>query len=266
MTEFIRAIILGTVQGLAEFLPISSSGHLRLIEEGLGWDEFGLAFDTVLHVATLLAVLIYFRKDVANMLGAMFSKDPLKAHDRRLAWLIVLATIPTGIIGLIGNDWFVSADLIWVGVAFLITSATLTLAEKLSVKRLHDPEALGKGKATLIGIAQGFAIMPGLSRSGATMAAGLGLGLDREQAARFSFLLSAPIILLAGMKQSLDVIQGDATLPSVAATVAGFIAAAVTGYLAIAGLMRFIRDRTFYPFAVYTAILGTSVIIWQLTT
>jgi undecaprenyl-diphosphatase len=264
--EVLQAIFLGAVQGLTEFLPVSSSGHLRLIEEALGWtEEFGLAYDTILHVATLLAVIIYFRHEFWAMITAAFSSDPAKAHDKKLAWLIVVATIPTGIIGLLGSDWFETAAMIWVGVAFLITSASLTAAEKLSVKHTHDAEQLGWGSAILVGIAQGIAIMPGISRSGATIAAGLGVGLDREQAARFSFLLAAPIILLAGGKQALDVAVGAATLPSPAAVIAGFITAAATGYLAIWGLLAWVREHTLYPFAVYTGLLGIVVIVWQLT-
>lgn len=267
MQEVLQAIFLGAVQGLTEFLPVSSSGHLRLIEEALGWtDEFGLAFDTVLHVATLLAVIIYFRAEFWAMITAVFSSDPEKAHDKRLAWLIVVATIPTGLIGLAGSDWFESAALIWVGFAFLITSAALTAAEALSAKRVHDAEKLSWGSAILVGIAQGIAIMPGISRSGATIAAGLGVGLDREQAARFSFLLAAPIILLAGGKQAADVALGTASLPATAAVIAGFLTAAVTGYLAVWGLLAWVRKHTLYPFAIYTGLLGIVVIVWQLTT
>ncbi len=261
--EFLRAIVLGVVQGVAEFLPISSSGHLRVIEEALGWGQFGLAFDTMLHVATLLAVVIYFRQDLWHMVVAAFSRSPQLAADRHLAWLVVLATIPTGIIGLIGNDWFETADLLYVGFAFLITSAFLTASERYSTKTFHSAEGLSWSRSVLVGIAQGIAVMPGISRSGATMAASLGLGLDREQAARFSFLLSAPIILLAGAKQGLDVIAGGSALPPFAVSVAGFIAAAFTGYAAIAGLMNYIRDHSFYPFAIYTALMGITVIVWR---
>lgn len=262
--EVVQAIILGVVQGLAEFLPISSSGHLRLIQDGLGWSDFGLAFDTLLHLATLLAVVIYFRSDIAHILKAAFSRDEKLTSDRHLAWLIVVATIPTGLIGLVGSDFFENAELIWVGVAFLITSVSLLAADRLSKRTVHSAAKLNWLSAIGVGIAQGIAVMPGISRSGATMAAGMGFGLDREQAARFSFLLSAPIILLAGAKQTLDVVGGQATLPSPAATVLGFIAAAVVGYAAIAGLMAYLRDHTFLPFAIYTGVLGTCVILWQL--
>jgi len=262
--EVLQAIILGMVQGVAEFLPISSSGHLRLIEEGLGWDAFGLAFDTMLHVATLMAVIVYFRQDLLGMVRSAFSRDPERAHDRKLAWLVVVATIPTGIIGLIGNDWFEGASLLAVGIAFLITSAFLALTERLSRKTLHDADQLKMPGAIGIGIAQGIAVMPGISRAGATMAAGLSLGLDREQAARFSFLLSGPIILLAGAKQGLDVALNSEPMPGLFVAIVGFITAALTGYAAIAGLMAYLRKHSMVAFSVYTGVLGFGVVLWQI--
>lgn len=264
MTDTLRALILGVVQGLAEFLPISSSGHLRLLQDGLGWSGFGLAFDTLLHVGTLVAVLIYFRTDIAHMMRSAFTRSAAHASDRRLAWLVIAATVPTGLIGLVGGDWFESVPLLYVGFGFLITSATLTLTDKLSTHSVHRAESLGWGSALLVGIAQGIAIMPGISRSGATMAAGLGNGLDREQAARFSFLLSVPIILLAALKQAFDVIGGSEPMPGMVASAVGFVASVITGYLAIAVLMRFIKRHSFALFAAYTAVLGLAVVVWQL--
>ncbi len=264
--ELLQAIALGVVQGAAEFLPISSSGHLHLVQEVFDMPaQFGLAFDTLLHLATLLAVIVYFRDDLRHMLRAFLTRDPELARDRRLAWLVIAATVPTGIIGIAGGDFFEEASTLHVGMALLLTSAILTAADLLSRKSLHAAEALGWGKALLVGVAQGVAIMPGISRSGATMSMGLGVGLDRAQAARFSFLLSGPTILLAGLKQGLDVIQGDAVLPGLLATLGGFAAAAVTGYLAIAFIMEYLRRHSFAVFAAYTAVLGVSVIAWQLT-
>lgn len=262
--EVLQAIFLGVIQGVAEFLPISSSGHLLVIQEAFGWDQFSLAFDTMLHIATLSAVIIYFRDDLWHMVRSAFSRSPEHATNRRLAWLVVVATIPTGLIGLAAGDWFESADLLWVGVAFLFTAAFLTAAEKLSSRALHNAEGLSWGRAIMVGVAQGIAIMPGISRAGATMASGLGLGLDREQAARFSFLLSAPIILLAGAKQGLEVATGSSPMPALYVSAAGFAAAALTGYVAIAALMRYLRGHSFYPFAIYTAVVGITVIVWQL--
>ncbi|MDF1542471.1 MAG: undecaprenyl-diphosphate phosphatase [Anaerosomatales bacterium] len=264
--QVLQAILLGIVQGATEFLPVSSSGHLRVIQEFFGIaDKFGLAFDTMVHLATLLAVVVYFRDDLAHMVRAFFARDASLARDRRLAWLLIIGTVPTGIIGLAGGDFFESADILYVGIAFLITSAALTAADALSRKSLHAAEGLGWGRAVLVGIAQGIAIMPGISRAGATMAMGLGVGLDREQAARFSFLLSGPIILLAGAKQALEIAGGDASLPGLAVSAAGFAAAALTGYAAIAGLMAFVKRHSFAVFAAYTAVIGVSVLVWRLT-
>jgi len=264
--QVVQAILLGLLQGISEFLPISSSGHLRVAQEFFGiTDEFGLAFDTMLHVATLLAVVVYFRDDLLHMARALLSNEPALAQDRRLAWLVIVATVPTGIIGLLGGDFFESADIAYVGIAFLVTSASLITAEKLSQRSLHAAENLSWGRALLVGIAQGIAVMPGISRAGATMATGLGVGLDREQAARFSFLLSAPIILLAGAKQGVEVLQGGATLPDATVSVAGFLSAALIGYAAIAGLMAYLKRHSFMVFAAYTAFMGVSVLVWRLT-
>lgn len=262
--QLFQAIVLGVVQGFAEFLPISSSGHLRVIQEVFGWDTFNLAFDTMLHVATLLAVIVYFRHDLWHMIRAAFSRNPELSGDRKLAWLVVAATIPTGIIGLAGGDWFESADLLYVGIAFLFTAAFLTLTDLMSKHSIHSAASLSWSRALLVGVAQGVAIMPGISRAGATMASGLGVGLDREQAARFSFLLSTPIILLAGAKQALDVVTEGIAMPPLYVSIAAFIAAAITGYIAIAGLMSYIRKHSFYPFAIYTAVMGVAVITWRL--
>ncbi len=263
--EVWRAIILGVVQGVAEFIPISSSGHLRLIQDGLGWGEFELAFDVLLHLGTLVALVVYFRDDLWRMATSAFSRSPGRATDRRLAWLVVAATVPTGAIGLAGNAWFEAAPLVWVGVAFMFTGAALFAAERFSRRRVREAAGLSWSSALLVGVAQGVAIMPGVSRSGATMATGLGLGLNREQATRFSFLLSGPIILLAGAKKALELTAGGTTLPSVQASIAGFVAASLTGYVAIAALMSYIRTRSFYPFAAYTTLLGLAVVVWRVS-
>ncbi|HET6497667.1 MAG TPA: undecaprenyl-diphosphate phosphatase [Coriobacteriia bacterium] len=266
MVEVFYAVLLGVVQGAAEFLPISSSGHLRIMQELFAMPEqFGLAYDLLLHMATLLAVCVYFRDDLSHMARATFSRDPALAGDRRLAWLVVLATVPAGIIGLAGGDFFVGAPVIYVGGALIGTSLILAAADRLSRRSLTAAEHLDWRRALLVGVAQGVAIMPGISRSGATMSMGLAVGLDRAQAARFSFLLSVPIILLAGLSQAYEVLTGQATLPGPVAAIAGVLASGVTGYLAIAGLMSYLKRRSFAVFSVYTAVIGVSVIAWQLT-
>jgi undecaprenyl-diphosphatase len=265
--ELVQAIVLGIVQGATEFLPISSSGHLVLVPALLGWEAFAgnIAFDVLLHAGSLIAVLIYFRSDFARMITSVFSKDAELADDRHLAWLIVIGTFVTGAIGLAFDDFFESLfhSTAWVGLFLLVTSAILVAAEKLSSVRTERPEKMGVSHAIMIGLAQAAAIAPGISRSGATISAGLGTGLTRPQAARFSFLLSAPIILLATAKTAYDAIGQASTLPGLVPSVAGFLAAAVSGYAAIAWLLSYLRNRSLYPFAVYTAIVGTAVVIWQ---
>jgi undecaprenyl-diphosphatase len=262
----LQAIVLGITQGAAEFLPISSSGHLVIVPALFGWEHPPVAFDVLLHLATLLAVVVYFRSDLWGMVRGFFSRDPARAAERRLAWLIIIGTVPTGLIGLAFDDLFESlfSAVGYVGVFLLVTALVLTLAEWLSRKRTHDPGQMRWWQAVLIGVAQGAAITPGISRSGATIAAGLGIGLDREQAARFSFLLSVPSILLAGAWAARELLTGDVVMPSVGVAALGFIAAAVSGYAAIAGLLAYLRRRPLYPFAVYCAVAGLAVIVWQL--
>jgi len=266
MLEVLQAIGFGVIQGIAEFLPISSSGHLRVVQDMFGvTEQFGLAFDVFLHIATLLSVIVYFRKDLIHMGMSVVTRSEDREEDRHLLLLIVIATIPTGLIGLAGADWFENVATLYVGVAFLITSIMLAAADRFPGASKNKVMRLGWLQAVVIGIAQGLAIMPGISRSGATIAAGLGLGLTREQAARFSFLLSIPVIFLASAKQAYDVFVMGETLPGLAALIAGFAASAITGYLAIAGLMNFIKKYSFTVFSIYTAIIGVSVIIWKLT-
>lgn len=262
--EVVWALVLGVVQGFGEFLPISSSGHLRLIQDKFMLPEtFGLAFDVWLHIGTLLAVVMYFRLDLLHMASAIFTRSPERQDDRRLLFLIVVATIPTGLIGLLGGDWFENVPTLYIGIALVITAFLLSAADRLSSRSIDSAGRLGYAHAVLLGVAQGLAIMPGISRSGATMAAGLGLGLDREQAARFSFLMSIPVILLASFKEGYEVVVLNEPIPGTAALIVGFIASTLTGYIAIAGLMRFLKSNSFTVFAIYTAILGVAVIIWQ---
>lgn len=263
--DVMQAFVLGIVQGAAEFLPVSSSGHLVLVPAVFGWDEPSIGFDVLLHLATLVAVVVYFRRDLLLMVKAFFSRGPALQTERRLAWLIIVATIPTGIIGLAFNDFFESlfTSITYVGVFLLVTAAFLALAERLSRKSLHDPATMGWKQAVAIGVAQGMAIAPGISRAGATMAAGLGIGLDREQAARFSFLLSVPIILLAGGKTAVDVVIHNEPFPGIAVCIVGFLAAAISGYAVIAGLLSWLRRRSLLVFSAYCAIVGTAVLVWQ---
>ncbi|MDZ4167869.1 MAG: undecaprenyl-diphosphatase UppP [Coriobacteriia bacterium] len=262
----LEAIILGLTQGAAEFLPISSSGHLVIVPALFGWDKPAVAFDVLLHLGTLLAVIVYFRADLWRMVRGFFSTAPERAPERRLAWLIIIGTIPTGLIGLAFDDVFerLFGAVLYVGVFLMVTAVILTLAEWLSRQRAHDPSEMRWWQAALIGVAQGAAIAPGISRAGSTMAAGLAIGLDREQAARFSFLLSVPSILLAGAWAARELLGGGVVMPSPGVSALGFLAAAVSGYAAIAGLLAYLRKRPLYPFAAYCAVAGLGIIVWQL--
>lgn len=266
MTEFWRAVILGAVQGVTEFLPISSSGHLMLIHKGLGWGEFSLAYDVILHLATLLAVILYFRADLSRMTVALISRRPELGTERRLGWLVLAATAVTAVMALVFSDTIDRAfsDLTWIGAFFLLTSSALVFSELLGRKQMHDMAKLSLGKAIVVGLAQAIALFPGVSRAGATMAAGMGVGLDREQAARFSFLMSVPIILLAGAKTGLDALLEPEPFIGALPAIAGGVVAFVTAYLSIAALLAFIKRHPLYLFAVYTGLLGAGTLIWQL--
>lgn len=261
-----QAIVLGLTQGATEFLPVSSSGHLVIVPELFGWPAPGVAFDVLLHFGTLAGVIAYFWRDLADIVTGLLTREPSRAASRRLGVLIALATVPTGVIGLALNDLFerLFREVLFVGVFLLVTAVALTAAERLSTKRAHEASSMRWWQVVLIGAAQGAAIAPGISRSGATLATGLGLGLDREQAARFSFLLSVPAIGLAGIWAARELLAGSVALPPLGPTALGFVCAAASGYAAVAGLLAYVRRRALYPFAVYCALVGTGVIVWQL--
>lgn len=262
--SLLRAIILGILQGATEFIPVSSSGHLVLVPWLLGWDEPGLVFDTVLHLGTLLAVLAYFWRDWWRLIAAWLRglarwrwDDP----DARLVWILVVGTIPAAVLGFLLEDFFESlfGQPAWVAVFLLVTAVLLALSERLG-RRLHQMAALRWPDALLIGLGQALAIAPGISRSGATIAAGLGRDLDRPAAARFSFLLATPIILGAGAFKLLDLLALPDPLAQLPVLAAGFLAAALSGYLCIWGLLRYLQRGRLYPFAVYCALAGSAAL------
>ncbi len=259
-TNFIQAIILGFVQGASEFAPISSSGHLVLVPWLLGWPPPGLVFDTVVHWGTLIAVLAYFWRDFVALARA-WSRSLVNRNcsdpQARIAWLIVVGTVPAALMGYAGEDFFESlfAAPTWVAGLLLVTGLILALSEWLG-RRQKEPHQLTLLDAILIGIAQGCAIAPGLSRSGATMAAGLFRGLKREATARYSFLLATPIIFGAGLLKLVDLFKmGNATthLPSLAL---GFLTAALSGYLCIRFLLAYLQRGKLYTFAIYCWLAG----------
>jgi undecaprenyl-diphosphatase len=258
--SIIQAIILGLMQGATEFVPVSSSGHLVLVPWLLGWNDPGLVFDTVVHWGTLLAVLAFFWRDWWTLLSAWLRglrhwdwHDPMA----RLAWLLILGTIPAAVLGYLLESSFETllSIPVWTSIFLLVTAALLALAEWLG-KRLRDADDLRWPDALLIGLAQAAAIFPGISRSGATMSVGLFRGLERPVAARFSFLLSMPIILGAGLLPVVDLLQTPAAPAELSVLFVGFAAAAVSGYLCIWGLLRYLQRGKLYPFAIYCALAG----------
>jgi undecaprenyl-diphosphatase len=256
----LEAIVLGAVQGFTEFVPVSSSGHLVVVPELFGWDKPGLAFDVLLHAASLVALIVYFWSDLVALIRNLTSGAP---EGRRLSWLLVLGSVPAGLAGLAFGDFFEEKfeDPPAAALTLLLTAAILVAAEQVSgayrrraeaggapfrgIDDLRWPDSLG------VGVAQALAILPGISRSGATIGAGLGLRMERDSAARFAFLLAIPALAGAALVQLPEL---DETSLGLGAGVAGFAASAVTSYVSIAGLLRYLRRRTLYPFAAYCAL------------
>lgn len=260
---FLQALVLGVVQGFTEFLPISSDGHLALTYRLFGQSP-DLAFEVFLHAATLIAMIVYFRRDIVTLASSLLPAGKGSA-ERRLVWLIVLATAVSGVLALTFKKVIEQANtsLLAIGIGFLVTSACLIAAELVSRRiACREPEDLGWGRTVFIAVAQALAALPGVSRSGLTIASGMGAGLTREKAARFSFLLGIPLIAAASLVDAKDVISGTAPMPSFAVSAVGFVAAGVCGYLAISGLLAFVRTRPLYAFAVYTAVVGLLTIAW----
>ena len=271
--DIIQAIIIGLVQGLTEFLPVSSSAHLIFAQQALGLSDVGLAFDVLLHVGTLVAVVAYFYSDIINMIKGFFlslidlkdgrfmeemRRDPYK----KLAWLTIAATIPVGIVGVLFNDMVESLFTGLTVPAFflLITGCLLYVSQRMNTGRI-DLSRITLKEALIMGCGQALAVLPGLSRSGTTIAAGLFSGLDKEFAAKFSFILSIPAILGAGIFQLKDLSGGSV---EIGACIAGFIVAAVSGYLAISFLLKLIREKSLDIFAYYCWIVGAVILVGSL--
>jgi undecaprenyl-diphosphatase len=259
LLEFLEAVLLGVVQGLTEFLPVSSSGHLLLGQYFLGLDQdrFGLPFDVALHLGTLVAVISFFWRDLLRMAGAFaHSLSPgemnLADPDQRLAYLILASTVPAALIGFflegifetaVRSPWVVVFNLVLIGVLFIVGEAVGTKTRRAD--KLRFVEAVG------IGLAQAAALVPGVSRSGATITLGLFLGLRREEAARFSFLMSVPIVAGAGTLQLAEVAAEGMDRTQVLMFAAGFVSSAVVGYLTIRFFLRFVVHHSLRAFAYY---------------
>jgi undecaprenyl-diphosphatase len=259
--DLLQALILGIVQGTTEFLPISSSAHLVLVPWALGWPKPGLPFDTMVHWGTLVAVVTYFHNDLWQLTRAWWASVRERSTNpdpyRRVAWLLLIGTLPGALAGFLFEDFFTAlfSQPRSVAALLLLTGALLALSEGIG-QRTRQITDVRLADALIIGLGQALAIAPGVSRSGATIAAGLGRGLTREAAARFSFLLATPIILGAGLLQALRLATSAHPGTNAALLLAGFASSAAVGYLCIRFLLDYLRRRSLWVFAAYCWLVG----------
>ncbi|MFD0195203.1 undecaprenyl-diphosphate phosphatase [Streptomyces albidoflavus] len=278
--SWFESFILGLVQGLTEFLPISSSAHLRLTAAFAGWHDPGAAFTAITQIGTEAAVLIYFRKDIATIVGAwcrsvvaMVRRDGSMRgdHDAQLGWLVIIGSIPIGVLGVTLKDQIEGPfrDLRLIATTLIVMGLVLGLADRLAAraetgggrhranggKTLRD---LGVRDGLIYGCCQALALVPGVSRSGATISGGLLMGYTREAAARYSFLLAVPAVLASGFYELRDAGEGHVAWGQ---TVFATLVAFVVGYAVIAWFMRFITTRSFMPFVYYRVVLGILIFI-----
>ncbi|WP_370979302.1 undecaprenyl-diphosphate phosphatase [Agaribacterium sp. ZY112] len=260
--DIVHALVLALIQGVTEFLPISSSGHLILPKEVLGWPDQGLAFDVAVHVGTLAAVVLYFRRDLAAIIvgGLKSCTGDFSDSNAKLAWMIVFATIPAGLAGLLFND-FIEAHLRSTAViasTTIVFGLLLAFADKTAAFN-KDLLSLGIKAALIIGCAQALALIPGTSRSGITITAALLLGFNRESAAKFSFLMSVPIIVLSGGFKGLELLEGHSV--DWLAIGVGVLVSAVSAYLCIHYFLSFINRLGMMPFVWYRLALGAALLL-----
>lgn len=258
--NIVQALVLGIVQGATEFVPISSSGHLVLVPWLLDWPQPGLVFDTIVHWGTLVAVLAVFWRDLVALAQAWarsLVERSLEPTEARLAWLIIVGTLPPALMGFLCQDFFegLFSSPGWVAALLLVTGVILALSERLG-KRQRSMGDLGWLDSVLIGLAQGLAISPGISRSGATIAMGLLRGVKREAAARYSFLLATPIILGAGLLPLAELFRAEVVGALLPPLIIGFLAAAISGYLCIRVLLAYLQRGRLYVFAIYCWLAG----------
>ena len=267
--NLIQSIILGIVQGLTEFLPISSSAHLVIVPYLLNWaldPEKAFVFNVLIQLGTLVAVIIYFWSDLISIFKSVIegikAKTPLKETESCLGWYIVLGTIPAGFAGLLLKDRVEAAfnSPVLTAILLLGTAILLILAEFFA-KKQKDLDKLTWLDSLVIGIFQAMAIFPGISRSGATISGALFKGYTREAAARFSFLLSIPIMLAAGLLSVLDLVQAEFFIDFLPILIIGFVIAGVIGYLSIRWLLNYVKKNTFYGFAVYCVVISAVTLI-----
>ena len=271
MTLILKSALMGVVQGLTEFLPISSSGHLVLIEKLFGWKQLGLAFDVALHMGTLLALVVFFGREWVGVIKGFFKSLRVRPSrwdaEGRLAWMLILATIPAVIAGAAFSDQIERnlRTLFWVA-TFLLAGALVMMAAELLGKKARDFSSIRAGDAASVGFAQVLALAPGVSRSGITISAGMFSGLNREAAARFSFMMAAPIIGGAGVWEAIKVARHGLGGGTPGAFAAGFITSAVTGFFTVKYFLRYLRRGSLVPFVIYRLVVAAAVYIYLLAT
>ena len=266
--DFLQAVVLGLIQGLTEFLPISSSAHLRILPEWFGWGDPGAAFTAVIQIGTELAVLLYFRHDIwrigTTWVKSLFQPEFRGHIDARMGWYVIIGSVPIVVLGVLLKDvieedfrnlWIIATTLIVMGLVLGVADRT--------AKQDRDLKQVGMKHAVLLGLAQALALIPGVSRSGATISMGLFLGLKREAATRFAFLLAIPAVVGAGVFELKDIPNGDNNYgwgPTLVATIVSFL----VGYAAIAWLLKYVSTHTYTPFVIYRVALGllTLVLLW----
>jgi undecaprenyl-diphosphatase len=263
--DLLKAVVLGIIQGLTEFLPISSSAHLRIFPELFGWGDPGAAFTAVIQIGTELAVLIYFRKDIWRIGNAwvrsLFKAEYRGSIDARMGWFIIIGSLPIVVLGVLLKDvierdfrnlWIVGCTLIVLGIVLGIADRVGRTDRTIKKITLKD--------AVLMGAAQALALIPGVSRSGATISMGRFLGFEREAATRFAFLLAIPAVVGAGLFELKDIPNGHNDFgwgPTIVGTVVSFI----VGYAAIAWLLRYVSTRSYTPFVIYRILLGAGTLV-----
>ncbi len=265
MWDLIKAVVLGTLQGLTEFLPISSSAHLRIFPELLGWGDPGAAFTAVIQIGTELAVLIYFRKDIWRI-GSTWTRSlwqpEYRGHlDSRMGWFIIVGSVPIVLLGVLFKET-IEEDFrnLWViGTALVVLGIILGIADQVSASDKQIRQITLRD-AVLMGAAQACALLPGVSRSGATISMGRFLGYEREAATRYAFLLAIPAVIGAGIFELKEIPHGANAYgwgPTVVATVVSF----VVGYAAIAWLLRYVASHSYTPFVLYRVALGSATLL-----
>lgn len=253
-----QAVVMGIVQGLGEFLPISSSAHLVLVPWLFQWHDPGLTFDIALHIGTLVAVIAYFWRDWVELIRGAFSGT--RTTEGRLFWYLVIATIPGALIGFLLEE---KAETVFrnpslIATMLILLGVILYWADRRG-RKLTDVQSITLGQSLLIGVSQALAIIPGVSRSGITMTTGLLFGLTREGAARFSFLLSAPVILGAGLIKVPDIIANPAMVN--VSFLIGILVSAIAGVVSIGFLLRYVQTKNYLPFVWYRFLLGAVVLV-----